>query len=588
MALSTNDVVARMRQALALTEPELDTTVGSTLRKVLDAVGEVVAEASADTTLTTYAYDVDSKLGTALDDFVRVFGMTRREATRATGLVTFERPDVDFSVFIASGTQLATLDSPPLLFATEVPGVMDAHQTTIDIPARCLMPGVGGNVLSGAVRQFVTPIVGISSISNPTAFSGGSAAETDQQLQERFKKTVFRSLAGTEQQFLGTALEDADVTQANVVGTSKVHREQIELVGGLGTSTVQDAAYIYPESSVFGTDLITGTIYKEGVHYSFDPVTGTVTTLDGTLVPDGVYELEFRYVSTASRNEPAIGKTNRIDVYVNGERATDAVEDSLWTNSRVFNEVFGDTYNRTSWERDDGQTQPVAGNFFLPLTFGPLIELPGTLDIGADTYTLNEDYFLVSQTTPNGFAADSLFGLEWRSVANGGTEPTPDTAFNIEYSYNAVPADVRVALDRWRLVTTDLKVHAARKLLVNLNLAIIYLPGASHASVNDRVNAALQALFTSIPFDGVVQVSDVLSEVHSVSGVDAARFVNSSEDSEHYAMQRVDPTDGVTIQHTYDNGGSPARAIDILVGDDELPVLNSVRIIARAQNTINE
>jgi hypothetical protein len=63
MAITVNDIVSRMRAALSLSEPDLDTTVGTPTRKILDAVGEVIAEAYVDRSLLTYQYDIDSKTG---------------------------------------------------------------------------------------------------------------------------------------------------------------------------------------------------------------------------------------------------------------------------------------------------------------------------------------------------------------------------------------------------------------------------------------------------------------------------------------------------------------------------------------------
>ena len=81
----------------------------------------------------------------------------------------------------------------------------------------------------------------------------------------------------------------------------------------------------------------------------------------------------------------------------------------------------------------------------------------------------------------------------------------------------------------------------------------------------------------------MVQVSDLLDVVHDVSGVDAVRFLTDDDDGTDYAIRRV-TVDGAAIT-TYDNGGTPARAIDVLLKDDEYPVFNDITIVPKAQNS---
>jgi hypothetical protein len=65
-----------------ITEPDVDTTIGSFVRKAYDVVAEIAAERDGDANLYTYAYDIDSKTGADLDEMVRLFGFTRIAAQR--------------------------------------------------------------------------------------------------------------------------------------------------------------------------------------------------------------------------------------------------------------------------------------------------------------------------------------------------------------------------------------------------------------------------------------------------------------------------------------------------------------------------
>lgn len=702
MPASVNEIVSQMRQVLSITEPELDTTVGTTTRKVLDAVGEVIAEGYSDRYILDYQYDIDAKHGSDLDDFVALFGFSRLAAKRATGTVTFSRASTATqNVAIPYGSQVATTGAQPQIFSTIVPGIIVVGQSTVEIPVQAVVGGVRGNVSAHTVSRRVTPIDGVSSFDNVAAMIGGTDAESDDELRHRFKRTIFRNLAGTEQMFLATALEDEGVSQANVIGASKRHREQIEIVAQTATSTILDAKYIYPGSAILGADIDGGDLLTPDVHYTFDdeaellasPVAPTlatfttagslpdatygykvsafnaigetlpsaeativvpagtatnrvtvtwpaitgatgyrvygrtsggpwlriatvtaptvtfndtgsvtpagapptaysagyapvVTTIDAVAAPDGIYELEFEYLPAASRNDPPNGVTNRVDVYVNGTRATEATETVVFRTARVFTDNPTDPLYRGNFRRTT-DAQPTLGNYFVQFAFTPVIDpaTTNTIVIGVNTYTEGTDFFLINDVSENGQTPHSLSGIEWKSAANGGVNvPADATIFTAEYTFNAIPSDVETAVRSWRLITTDVRVHHARPILLNLHLAMILAPGYSAVSIQPDVQAALSDYIDGVGFNGVVQVSDLLEVAHGVPGVDAVRFLTNADDATEYAIQEVDSLGNVLRTHATTTG-TPLRAIDVIVGDDRVPALNDVVIVAKAQNS---
>lgn len=581
-----NSYVEQMRKALALSEPDLDTTVGTTVRKIIDAVAEVASASSVDKYLLDYVYDVDSKTGDDLENFVRLFGFTRLPAKRSTGSVRFERQTAaTVNVMIPKGTQVSTGDSPRVVAFTVVPAVLQVGQTMIEVPVQAVLGGANGNVAAQTLEYAVTPVNSISSFTNLAALTGGVDAEPDQALRERFKKTVFRNLAGTEQMFLGVALENEFVSQANVIGASKRRREQVEIIDGGAISTVQDAAYVYEGTAIFGLDIDGGDILTEGVHYTFTPtVPPSVGEATPGSLPNGIYDLEYEYVPIASRNEPEVGITNRVDIYVNGQRAVEAIETRLFASNLTFDEVTGSPYEVTRFRRTDN-TPPEAGNYFLALAFAPVLDpaLDNEIVVGPNTYVEGVDFFLVNDVSDRGGAPESLSGIEWVSDANGATSDVPSdgASFVVTYIYNAVPRDVQVRLREWRLVTQDVWVHQAKTLLLNFHLAIMLERGFTQAMVEPTIEAAVSEVTARVGFNGVLQVSDLLSAVHDVPGVDAVRFINDTDDLTDFAIQQV-ATDGTTVISTYEDNG---RATDIYTGDDEVVAMNNVFITVKAQNT---
>lgn len=598
MPSSIPEYVQRMRDALAVSDPDLDTSIGTTARKIIDAVGEVAAEVSVDKYLLDYQYDLEAKTGADLDDFVALFGFTRLAAKRSTGAVVFERETASATtnILIPMGTQIATDDSLPVVVSTLVPAVLPIGQSSVSVPVQAVLGGAQGNAPAFSLQRRVTPLNGVNSFTNPVALSGGADAESDEQLRLRFKRTVFRNLAGTEQMFLGVALDDEAVTHANVLGAARRRREQVEIVSGAASSTLVDAKYVYPDSSVFGADLDGGGILTPGVHYDFTPgPPAAVSVLDGNAAPDGIYEFEYDYTPEASRNDPATGVTNRVDVYVNGDRPTTAAESAIFQTARVFSATPADPLNVAAFERESGAS-PVAGNYFIALAFAPVTDPApdGTVTIAGITYTQDVDFWLVNDVSASGGTPQSLSGIELRSPANGATQPMPPdgSVFNLEYLFNAVPRDVESAVRAWRLITTDVRVHQARRVLLNLNLAVIFASGYSEAVVRPELEDSLSRFVAQIGFNGVVQVSDLLGVAHRVPGVDAVRFLTSADPwldpddaSTHYAIEQVNPFGDVLRRFATNTPGQTERAIDVILSDDETPVFNQVNLAVKAQNS---
>lgn len=582
---SVDDIAAKIRATLRLTDPDLDTAIGSTSRKIIDAVAEAISEASTDAYLVGYQYDIDTKMGAELDDFVRLFGFSRLPARRATGLVTFDRTTpATQAIVIPAGSQLITDSLPQVVISTVTPAVFSIGSYTITVPAQAVQPGTAGNIVANSVGRALTPVQGVSSFTNPEAFAGGTDSETDSSLRDRFKKTVFRSMAGTESMYLGVALEHPNVTQANVVGAVRRHREQIQLVSANGTSAISGASYIYPSTSAFGLSLASGLILTPGVHYTFGASNPpTITSLSNTLVPDGVYDLEFDYLPSASRNDPANNITNRVDLWIRGERITEATETMVFDQGRVFNSTSASDFYRLRYQRED-ETAPTAGNFFLPFGFSPVIDpAPSdTLVINSVTYVKNTHFWFVQDITPRGMSNRSYSGIELLSAANGLslTEPSNGQHFSHTYFFDGACRDVEASAQRWRMVTQDLWVHQARKIRLKIYLAAIFNPGANVAQVTADVKTALVAFADSVAFEGVLQASDVLAVAHAVGGIDAVRFLTSAEDPSSYAMQRVDPYGAV--KYTYASGG---RAVDVSATDDTIIEIEDVVITTKAANT---
>jgi uncharacterized phage protein gp47/JayE len=601
---TTGDIVAKMVASLRASDPNLDTSVGTPVRKILDAVGESVAEAYTDQHLITYFYDIDSKIEADLDDFVALFGFARIPAQRSQGVVTFTRPNdktaQDSVAVIAVGTQVAALSDPPVYAQTTISSVMDPGQLTVGVPVQALLGGSTGNLASGAITTMAAQNSTITRVTNVNPLSGGSDQESDDALRARFKATVFRSLAGTEAMYRAVAMEvpqdrndsfSRAVAQVNVIGSTLRMREQLQLVSGHASIMLSHAAFIYSDSVVVGADIDAGSTLTAGVNYTFtasNPTDGTdatavLSSIDATNMPDGFYDVYFEYVPQASRNDPAGVRfsqgavNNRIDLWCTGTKAVQATQSVVVDRNRVFSASRTSPYYNQKFRMNAVSPIPPINRIFIPVAFGPIVEVPDSISVGGTTYYEGTDYWIVHQDDAFGYTANSYYGLAWLASR----VPAQGATFSLTYSYNSVPRDVQDAINVWRLVGTDCRAHQGKQVQLRFHFAIMYDRRFNPAQVNTAVDTAIASWLSSLGFAANLQISDVIQVVHNVPGVDNVRFLTSTDDSTSYAITQMSPFQANYQVGVYSNVG---RAVDILFDDATYPVFHSTRIVQRGIN----
>lgn len=599
------DIASQMKAALAASMPELDTSVGTPASKILDAVAGSIADAYLDNQLLTYTYDIDSKTDADLDAFCQLFGIARLPAKRATGSVTFTRgsDNTDAIVFIPINFQITSATETGIIFQTVTGATMNVGTLSVTVPIQAVDAGPGGNIGPNLITNMASPIQGVATVTNTAATSGGMDQETDTALRARWKATVFRNMAGTEDMFLGIALNDPDCFAANVVTATKQVREQIQIASGVATSTVNDAKYVFGTPVFLGQDIDNGDVFVNGHDYTFTATTPpTITVNNAAAIPNGtIADLEYQYTPLASRSDPANGILNRIDVWCGGTRAVAAQQSLVFQNTKTF--TTSGTYKLAEFVRPDG-TNPVSGNVFIPLAFGPILTVSPTVTIGSTTYGLataanpmgtvtggvTYAYQIVHHNTSAGWTPMSLFGLEW----NAANLPANNSVFTLgvdgAYTYNEVPTSIQKELDSWRLAGMDARAHQATVALLRFSFAIMYERISYPPQVNQSINAELSNWLNSLGLNSVVQVSDVLQVVHNVPGVDNVRFLNGSDYSgftvgtaNSYAVGIQRLTSAGTVQTSYVDANG--RAKDVLFTDSEVPQFGGGVYAQKAQNS---
>jgi uncharacterized phage protein gp47/JayE len=373
---------------LRLLDPSVSAEIGTPERKILDTVAQALADSQIDLTVLQGALDLDSKYGQNLDNFIALFGFARQEAAYAEGFVEFGRlmPSTT-DIRIPANTRVqAVSEGIVTIFATTFDVTLPAGLTKVLAPIRAVTPGSTGNVAANTISTTVgDPVFGITTVNNPQPTLGGLDAESDNQLKVRFKNTIFRNLAGTEDQYLALAVATPYSTKANVVGPISRYREYIQVpevddataydidgdtvlepgngITGEYTSALSSipySKYVYTDAPVFvsngefgagsifyrrdvdfrvnteGADKNKGDSFRlDSIGRGDDPTdTPTRPNITFTNVyagtdpdiqsirPNDVVLFEHSYLSTASRNDLDRNITNCVDVYVDGGNIT--------------------------------------------------------------------------------------------------------------------------------------------------------------------------------------------------------------------------------------------------------------------------
>jgi uncharacterized phage protein gp47/JayE len=598
------DVSSQIIQMLQVTIPDLDTSVGSVTRKMIDAVSSQIADASVDTQLLTYQFDVYSYTGASLDAFVQLFGMSRIPAARAVGTVTFTRQSATDTVSVPVSTQVATSSGTIVTVQTLTAAVLSPGALTVAVPVQAVIAGPAGNVAAGTLSQLVNPVAEVTSVANLSPLSGGTAMETDSQLQARFTATVFKSMSGTDAMFLGIALNNPSCTAANVVGSSSEWDEQLQVVNGAATSTITDAQYVYPSGQTAGNDIEGGSVAVPGLQYTWDYVTvpPSVTVLDSSYFPNGdIFELQYQYLDVWSRNNPSESIYNRVDVWCAGSLPVPAAQTVPWIAPPSFSSAPSNQYYVGNFVRPDG-TRPTAANYLVPLAFVPILTMDPVITVGGTQYGLasaahplgsvsgnvSYAYQIVHQTGAFGWGPYSLAGLEW--YAGMGLANRAVITIGEDYTYNAVPLQVQQAIDNWRLAAVDVLAHQALTVPLQFSLAVIFDPSVTQSVTVTAIQTVLSTWLSALGFSATIYPSSVIQQVESTTGVIAARFLIGSDaagwnpsnpNASNVAIQALSPVGAVTATYA-DTNGNPT---DIVLGAAQLPSFGNLVYVAKAGNS---
>lgn len=568
-----------IRDKLRTTLPGLSADVGTVERKLIDACAEAISEGYLDQYVTGSLLDINTKAGIELEQLVGIFGFGRLEGRRATGVVRMELTTAATqNIEVQRGTQFwvpgGAVNGGPLYFASTQPVVLAAGVYSVDIPVECTVPGTVGNVPPGSITS-LSGTLGASSVTNLTSMTGGIDTESDEQLRGRFRATLLRNIAGTADFYIALCLQNRYVSKVAVYGPTSMYRTQVEAPSGTLTLPVgQDVKYAWPSSeSVFkNLGKPDEVFYTPGVDYTFVPgATPQLVRLSaGALSPGEIVDVEFEYTTRASRNNPTAAPpvTNKVDVFVNGNDPYTVTERTVVSNTifsaSTSNELFTGNFIRVSTG-----TPPSSSNRFMRLGSVPVVAFPSTLVIGGTTYQEGVHYWLVRATTLRAGSEFEVSGIEWAAAG-----PSNGTQLTLTYSYNRVPEMLSALIRNAKQIGTDVMVHEARYRYLRPYLSVEYDRNMVVSQVDTNIQTTLRNFFANQPYGAMIEISDIVTVVHQVTGVDNVWLTTATENTQQFGIRIYDDSS--------DTAPLATHTADFMLADNELPVFLDAVVTRKA------
>ena len=198
--------------------------------------GEVFS-LNADIDWLKRAMFISTAQGEALELHARQRGIERRTGSKAVGtiLVRVDSP-LEYDVVIPRGTVFSTSDGAlRYISATEAIIYSGTGSTFVDVEAQ--YTGRRYNIESGLITTVVTYFSSGISVTNSSAFTGGSDDETDAQLRERLISSFSKLSNGLNYAYYKKLAESVDgVYSANFSEIQQGSRTMNVYVAGKGAA----------------------------------------------------------------------------------------------------------------------------------------------------------------------------------------------------------------------------------------------------------------------------------------------------------------------------------------------------------------
>ena len=184
----------------------------------------------------------ETATGEYLERHAATRGLTRKAGSRSQGTLTFAREvPASYDILIPAGTLCQTNGETPLRFETVEDATLGAGETEVEVPAQSVDPTPDADVPAGKVTVMVTPPQGMGSVTNQTAFAGGTAPEEDDLLRKRLRESYQAVSNGCNAGYYRQmALEQEGVASAAVLTAQRNPGSLDLVVFGRGVAPSQE------------------------------------------------------------------------------------------------------------------------------------------------------------------------------------------------------------------------------------------------------------------------------------------------------------------------------------------------------------
>src|SRR5690606_6981821 len=176
-------------------------------------------------------------LGSELDAIASNYGAARRQGSKSTGTALLTFSEIESDIPISKGSILTASNGASFVVTSSLTvsvinkntyrataqkyrsdlnfvNIDDEYAVSVSVEATTI--GNGGNISRYSLTS--TTISGVSGVTNPSSFAGGSPAESDSAFKRRILGIFSGSNTGTATGYRDTVLADPDVIDAIVVG----------------------------------------------------------------------------------------------------------------------------------------------------------------------------------------------------------------------------------------------------------------------------------------------------------------------------------------------------------------------------------
>jgi uncharacterized phage protein gp47/JayE len=306
---SFNQLVSNIATAMqASATAALNFTAGSVLRAISEAISGVILWLQAIILQLLTLTRAATSTGSDLDSWAADYAFVRLPAAAATGQVTFSRftptmqavVPIGATVQTADGTQTfaVTIDTTNTAYSSTLGGyVILANAGSVTVPVQDTVAGSGGNVQSASIAVLTTPIPGVDTVTNASAFTNGIDTESDAAFRARFvlyltslsratKTAVNYAVTSVEQDVVNTLTENADYNGTTDLGFFYVVADDMTgfpsetLLTNIGNA-VEAVRPLCSRYGVFAPVVLTANVsmaLTTGATYTHSVVVAAVTT----------------------------------------------------------------------------------------------------------------------------------------------------------------------------------------------------------------------------------------------------------------------------------------------------------------------